>query len=589
MTTSSEDVLLMVGEVRNKKTDGTFYLMSERIAWMPNGKDTFTISHKYADIKMQKISPEGKPKIQLQVVLHNNEATTFHFVHADGVDRQLKDRNEIKEMLQQLLPKFKQKISKELEEKNRVLAEDANLFQLYKDLVVSQVISPEEFWKQIAPIRCPSLLDVISVQSVVNDDRPNFLLRTAKQNLQQSIGISPAFLADIKPQPDGCNGIRYNITTDIIEAIFRTYPAVQQKHFDHVPQKMNESEFWTRFFQSHYFHRDRVLTGATSTKTDLFADCAQEDEQQLKQIASEKRLLDAFSDLETFDDSEYISRLQDEERKEEKKEENAPKKRRERDKDVQLGSALSANQALIKRFNHHSIMVLEATNHHVAKASRAKSAAVAADGGDGGESAAEQQAKRQKIVDSIEMEDLNERCLIDSDSWMSEGAKQLNIVNKERYLAGPSVSSHDFADRSSSNSIKQLNNYQELLLSHWNDSTRDCLNTPSAIKALSELSPGGALVKSAQSIVLKDIVPADTQKELRQLYFSGNELLKHFWSCFPITNERFEEKLTQMKQTLERFQFTKLIPFQDKLNRDQYNSEVSSPRLVSLVISTENV
>jgi len=33
------------------------------------------------------------------------------------------------------------------------------------------------------------------------------------------------FQADIKPQADGCNGLRYNLTADIIESIFRTYPA----------------------------------------------------------------------------------------------------------------------------------------------------------------------------------------------------------------------------------------------------------------------------------------------------------------------------------------------------------------------------
>lgn len=36
--------------------------------------------------------------------------------------------------------------------------------------------------------------------------------------------------ADIRPQTDGCNGLRYNLTADIIESIFRTYPAgIQEK------------------------------------------------------------------------------------------------------------------------------------------------------------------------------------------------------------------------------------------------------------------------------------------------------------------------------------------------------------------------
>lgn len=64
----------------------------------------------------QKISPDGKAKIQLQLVLHTGESTTFHFSNESSA---LKDRDTAKELLQQLLPKFKKKANKELEEKNR--------------------------------------------------------------------------------------------------------------------------------------------------------------------------------------------------------------------------------------------------------------------------------------------------------------------------------------------------------------------------------------------------------------------------------------------------------------------------------------
>lgn len=60
-----------------------------------------------------------------------------------------------------------------------------------------------------------------------------------------------------------------------MEAIFRTYPAVRQKHRETVPHKYTEAQFWTKFFQSHYFHRDRINAG---TK-DLFTDCAKIDDQ----------------------------------------------------------------------------------------------------------------------------------------------------------------------------------------------------------------------------------------------------------------------------------------------------------------------
>ena len=91
------------------------------------------MNHKYVDIKSQKISPEGKAKIQLQIVMHDGACTTFHFNNpVGGADAQKKERDDVKELLQQLLPTFKKKVNKELEEKNRMLSENPGLLQVHK-------------------------------------------------------------------------------------------------------------------------------------------------------------------------------------------------------------------------------------------------------------------------------------------------------------------------------------------------------------------------------------------------------------------------------------------------------------------------
>lgn len=73
-------------------------------------------------ISAQKISPAGKPKVQLQVALHDGTSSTFHFVNPAGAEAQAKDRDQVKSMLQNLLPKFKRQIDGELEMKSRLVA-----------------------------------------------------------------------------------------------------------------------------------------------------------------------------------------------------------------------------------------------------------------------------------------------------------------------------------------------------------------------------------------------------------------------------------------------------------------------------------
>lgn len=62
--------------------------------------------------------------------------------------------------------------------------------------------------------------------------------------------------------------------------------------------------------------------------------------------------------------------------------------------------------------------------------------------------------------------------------------------------------------------------------------------------------------------VIAELVPSDFQRDLRHLYFSLLELLKHFWSCFPPTTEELESKLQRMHDTLQRFKMAKLVPFE---------------------------
>ncbi|XP_058830259.1 general transcription factor IIH subunit 1-like [Topomyia yanbarensis] len=577
MTTTREDVLLQMGEVRYKKGDGTLYVMNERIAWIAEHRDTVAVSHRFQDIKMQKISPEGKPKIQLQVVLHDGNSSTFHFVNRNGPQAQMVDRDKVKELLQQLLPNFKRKIDKELEEKNRVLTENPMLLQLYKDLVITQVLPSDEFW-------------VNHAKQYLSKD----------QSQKQDIGVSGAFLADIKPQTDGCNGLRYNLTSDIIECIFKTYPAVKRKHAEHVPAKLTESEFWTKFFQSHYFHRDRIAAG---TK-DIFTECGKIDDQQLKQ-AVQDNLGDPLLDIRSFEDNTleegFCSATANKQT---------------------VNSGNIVHQSMIKRFNQHSFMVLKTctdvktlnqgigailnatptaasngdangntkdksnNNNHLVNGFNKKEKRVhennhIANGDINGghnvasteESSVEPAIKRARILEKIHYDDLED----DSDS--SKQSKQLNLTKIERYLHGPvptsstggvSTGFHDPQLEYGLPDLESVNSCIMQATGSWNNRTphKVLVSAASAVNALMELSPGGALMRGFQEQSLAQLVPPDIEKEIRNLYLSLLELLKHFWKCFPPTTPQMETQASRMHDALQRFSMAKLKPFEDRAMRE---------------------
>uniref|UniRef100_A0A182P5F2 General transcription factor IIH subunit 1 n=1 Tax=Anopheles epiroticus TaxID=199890 RepID=A0A182P5F2_9DIPT len=599
MTTTREDVLLQMGEVRFKKGDGTLYVMNERIAWIAEHRDTVAVSHRFQDIKMQKISPEGKPKVQLQVVLHDGNSSTFHFVNRLGPPAQMADRDKVKELLQQLLPNFRRKIDKELEEKNRILTENPSLLQLYKDLVITQVLTSEEFWARHAK------------------DHMN-----KEQTVKQDIGVSGAFLADIKPQTDGCNGLRYNLTADIIECIFKTYPAVKRKHMEHVPGKMTEAEFWTKFFQSHYFHRDRIVAGGTK---DIFTECGKIDDQQLRQSVQEN-LGDPLLDIRAFEDNTL--------------EEGFCSSATAKQQTVNSGNIV--HQSMIKRFNQHSFSVLKtctdvktlncgigailsatpgandaaggggAANGQAAVANGKDKASnnnnsLPADGSNNNNNntvngfskkdkrthdlangtadhkaqnglVVEPTIKKARIQAKITYDDL------EGEDDERTRVKQLNLTKIERYLHGPVPATGSAGGQDSSLSSNQkrggdgsLHDFEtthamilEAANGTWSNRTPHKLlvSPAAAVSALGDLSPGGALMRGFQEQSLAQLVPPDIEKEVRNLYLSLLELLKEFWKCFPPTTPQLEAEATRMHDILQRFAMVKLKPFEDRAMRE---------------------
>ncbi|CAH2054805.1 unnamed protein product, partial [Iphiclides podalirius] len=508
---------------------------------MLENRDTVAVSHKYADIKTQKISPAGKPKVQLQVVLHDGTCSTFHFVNPAGAEAQAKDRDQVKSLLQNLLPKFKRQIDGELEMKSRLLSLHPTLKHLYEDLVISKVISSEEYW-----------------------NTPTLKHYTDSSNIKQEAGVSGAFLADIQPQTDGCNGLKYNLTQDIIDAIFKTYPAVRKKHIDYVPNKMTEAEFWTKFFQSHYFHRDRI---ASSSSKDLFGECAKLDDQAIAS-AMKHTTLDLTVDLPQFIEPVPLLPTEDE----------APH-------DKERGDSTSIHRNMIKRFNQHSIMVLKASHKTNSSSSNSGNSSIKTTNNNNKvlengvkeingvvekrpaeeKSSTEPVEKKKRILEKIHYEDLE-------DKSGNEDAQELKLSKVERYLLGPSSQVCQTINTTNPPPLSALASICQAWSSGQQCARPFRVSAGAAVGALGELSPGGALMRHQHAASMAQLIPADVKGELHRLYLSCGELLRELWRCFPqpgtADGDEAAARADRFYEALLRFRNVKLRPFEEKMLRD---------------------
>ena len=136
---NGEYVRLKVDHVKSKKVEGTLYMMSERMGWMPKHKDVFTLSFDYCDIKRKllllliilnnyviiinikdhRVSSDQKSKIRLQIVCYNETMTTFHFCNPIGFDAKKKDRDAVSDLIKNILPQFKTLMAQKLEVKTK--------------------------------------------------------------------------------------------------------------------------------------------------------------------------------------------------------------------------------------------------------------------------------------------------------------------------------------------------------------------------------------------------------------------------------------------------------------------------------------
>ncbi|KAJ1939460.1 RNA polymerase II transcription factor B subunit 1, partial [Linderina pennispora] len=349
-----------------------------------------------------------------------------------------------------------------------VLSKNADLAKLHRALVVSGLVSEEEFWSTRKHI-----LETQAVQS------------------QLRKGDSSTWL-DLAPTTQDGGNFKYTITPNIAKRIFKEYPQVKRAYIDNVPHKIGEKQFWKRFLASRFFNRNRSTSAMKGNPDSIFDVCLRDEDNMLGDP-------DRFS-------SQFIMRLLDLSRTEEDSVEtgNMP------DFTMRPGR-FSESLSLIRRFNHHSELVLQSAIGTKRKELPVSSATV-----------------DRELGRAIMLPDLEQP--------RAEKRVKLNIQDQSRYLT--SLVKGDVTMRSSDEDMLQQRSTFSINfdLSH---PLSDCGNTQRTMAALTG-SVRRVAFKSRPNRIKELSIPPSLSKAVEECYGAGTEMLRHLWAIMrlPMTPEK---------------------------------------------------
>lgn len=545
--------------VKDPGVPGILEMMEDRFIFTPNNpKLSSSLSVQFKLIKGHKFTKEGSHKHAL-LNLTQDQGGSYIFEFENFSDRDVcrefvgrattmaGDAGKTSSEPSAVTPQDEQLIStQEMERRIKLLQEDGELQKLHKQFVIGGILTEAEFWAT----------------------RKKLLDRNTSSVIKQRAGFKSAMLADVKPAADGrSNRVTFNLSPEIIHQIFAEKPAVHQAFLKFVPRKMTEKDFWNKYCRAEYLHstKNPVAAAAEAAEDEELAVFLKNDDVWASEARRKIRRVDPTLDMEADEGDDYI---------------HLPDHGLSRDdsKDAIDSPYEEYRRSLSQVLNRHGAVVLEGRSidvelgdtRSVAEAlARSKQVELANEASDGNVN----QERLDRISQLAEIEDLQ---------------PPRDPPLAPLFIKDP----RDYFDSQQANALKTLGDTLvetrqmkcNLSTSEAYGSLRECISEIKiaglsdpivkpeiAFKVFSGLTQNISstkyhLGKNPQESVL-DRLPNITKDELLHHWTSIQELLKHFWSSYPITTSYLYVKVGRLKDAMSQI-YPKLQEIKESVQSD---------------------
>ncbi|XP_074285163.1 general transcription and DNA repair factor IIH subunit TFB1-1-like isoform X2 [Silene latifolia] len=424
----------------------------------------------------------------------------------------------------------KQLSEKEMVQRIKLLQENSELAKLHQQLVIPGILTENEFWAT----------------------RKKLLTVEHRSNHQRA-GLKSAMLSVITPQNDGrTNKVTFNLTPEIIHQIFAEKPVVHKAFLKLVPKKMTETEFWNKYCRAEYLHstRNAVAAAAEAAEDEDLATFLKQDDILSSESRRKIRKVDPTLDMEADLGDDYT---------------HLPDHGISRDGIKEIPEPVTQYDQYKRNFlqdlNRHAEVVLEGRSIDVepedtkslAEAFARSRQDIGNETSDGNNS----EERLNRLSRMTEIEDLQ--------ASREPPVAPLSIKDPRDYFfsqqANALKSSGDMASgtKSVNRRMRTREAYtcmRDLVSDIMSVGLHDSMIKPEiALKVLNGLTQNISSTKynlgtNSRETVL-DQLPSMTKDELLTHWATIQELLKHFWSSYPIKVDYLATKVNKLKDAMQ--------------------------------------
>ncbi|KAM7250048.1 hypothetical protein ACFE04_021931 [Oxalis oulophora] len=539
MASSSGQVIKRVmykTTVKDPGTPGALKMMEEKFLFMPhNPKSASKLNVNFKTIAAQKNTKEGTNKPPW-LNLSNTQGGSYIFefdsfsdlhVCRDFVAKVLaKSKNPPQKPPATSCPPDEQLTTTDLGLRIKLLEQDSELQKIHKQFVMSGVLTDAEFWAT----------------------RKKLLHTDTGNKPKQRVGLKSVMVSDLKPSTDGwTNKVTFSLTPEVIFEIFAEKPAVHRAFLTLVPGKMSEKNFWTKYFRAEFLNRTKnsVAAAAEAAEDEELAIFLKDDDILASEHRKKIRRVDPTLDMEADVGDDYT---------------HLPDHGIFRDGNKE--SAEVSNQfcgrTLSQDINRHAAVVLEGKTVDIESEDSRRLAEALAQSKQANK-VADENSKQERLYQVSRMTEIE-----DLQAPPDPPLAPLCIKNPRDYFDSQQASvlrnSRDGPNRVDPLNISKEEAYGSLrnAISSIKASglSNPLVKEEVASKVTSVLTQSISSTKynvgknSGDSIF--DQFPKTTKDELIHHWTSIQELLRHFWSSYPVTTSYLITKVSKLKDAMSK-------------------------------------